>query len=177
MTEEQLEQAKLQYLAGKKAFERGRYRQAIETLESATELIDRSSRLKGEIQVWLVNAYQASGQQDKAIALCRRVSRHPDYETAKQGKRLLYILEAPKLRSRPEWLSKIPDLASLDENADSTMAKYANLPKKPRRSKPTEPVMPPPPVDPSQVNTKDNQFVWVAIGAIALTLGGLLWWS
>ncbi len=177
MTEERLEQAKLQYIAGKKAFERGQYRQSVEHLETATDLIDSPLRLKGEMQIWLITAYQANGQQEQAIALCRRISRHPDYQTAKQGKQLLYILEAPKLRSRPEWLTQIPDLAALDESSDSTMAKYANIPKKVRSAKPVAPAQPPAPVDPSQVNTKDNQFIWVAIVAIALTLVGLLWLS
>lgn len=177
MTEEQLEQAKLYYVAGKQAFERGQYRQSVELLEAAVELIDRPLRLKGEMQIWLITAYQANGQQDQAIALCRRVSRHPDYQTAKQGKQLLYILEAPKLRSRPEWLTQIPDLAALDDNTDSTMAKYADIPKKVRSPKPVESLGPPPPIDPSQVNTKDNAFIWIALVAIALTLGGLLWLS
>lgn len=177
MTEERLEQAKLQYIAGKTAFERGQYRQSVEYLEQATELIDRPLRLKGEMQVWLVTAYQANGQHEQALSLCRRVSRHPDYQTAKQGKRLLYILEAPKLRSRPEWLTQIPDLAALDDNADSTMAKYADIPKKRRSPKSADPPRPPAPIDPSQINTKDNQFIWVALVAILLTLSSLLWLS
>ncbi|MGB3492970.1 MAG: hypothetical protein WBA57_09600 [Elainellaceae cyanobacterium] len=177
MTDEPLEQAKLNYIAGQQAFERGQYRQSVEYLETATALIDRPLRLKGEMQIWLITAYQANGQQDQAIALCRRVSRHPNYETAKQGKRLLYILEAPELRSRPEWLTQIPDLTDLDDSTGSTMARYADIPKKVRSPKPVEPAAPPPPVDPSQVNTQDNSFIWLALVAIAFTLGGLLWFS
>ncbi|MGA9380278.1 MAG: hypothetical protein WBV73_16055, partial [Phormidium sp.] len=36
---------------------------------------------------------------------------------------------------------------------------------------------PPEPVDLSQVNTKDNRFIWVALIAIVLILSGLVWWG
>jgi len=35
----------------------------------------------------------------------------------------------------------------------------------------------PEPLDISQVNTRDNRFIWAALIAIALTLAGLIWWS
>lgn len=178
MTQDQLEQAKLDYRAGQAAFERGRYRESIECFEKAARQVDGPSRLGGEIQIWLVTAYQASGQQDEAIALCKKVSHHPDYETAKQGKRLLYILEAPKLKTRPEWITQIPDLAAIEDDSDSTLAKRyaAQRPRQersPRSFAPAEPQ----PIDLSQVNTKDNRFVWVALVGILLTLGSLLWLS
>jgi hypothetical protein len=33
------------------------------------------------------------------------------------------------------------------------------------------------PVDLSQVNTKDNQFIWVALIALSLTVAGLIWFG
>ncbi len=174
MSDEQLAKAQQLYQTGKAAFERGFYRQSVESLEKANGLVNRTSRLGGEVQMWLVNAYQANGQQQQAIALCKRVSRHPDYNTAKQGKRLLYILEAPKLKSRPEWMITIPDLGSLDEAEGSSLVqKYAaNQPKK-RRSPPSKPNEAPVPLDPSQINTKDNGFVWIALLITIATLGSL----
>jgi tetratricopeptide (TPR) repeat protein len=164
--------------AGKVAFERGAYRQAVDALEQANALVNRTSRLGGDVQFWLVTAYQANGQTQEAIALCRSVSRHPDYETAKQGKRLLYILEAPKLKTRPEWKTEIPDLGSLDESDESTlMSKYAaNRTRKSGRSR-SRPMPPPKPIDPSQIDTKDNGFVWIALALTVLTLGSLVWLS
>jgi hypothetical protein len=35
----------------------------------------------------------------------------------------------------------------------------------------------PEPVDLTQVNTRDNRFIWVALITIGLTLGGLIWWN
>lgn len=115
MTDSELNQQELaaNYRAGKAAFERGQYRQAVEQLTKASSLAGSSSRLGGEIQLWLVTAYEAAGAQTDAIALCRSLSQHPDTQTRKQSKRLLYILEASKLNLRPEWLTQIPDLSQV----------------------------------------------------------------
>jgi len=113
--QESLELAKVQYQAGKEAFERGRYRQSVQHLEKAVSLVFHNSPLGGEIQIWLVTAYEAAGQMTEAIELCEKVAKHPDLDTRKQGSRLLYILKAPRLRTRPEWLTQIPDLSQLDD--------------------------------------------------------------
>jgi hypothetical protein len=110
-----------------------------------------------------------------AIALCQKLTRHPHMETRKQAKRLLAILEAPQLRMHPEWRVEIPDMSQLEES-DSQFRQVSVAPKSKRpvkkRSQPE-----PEPVDLSQVNTKDNQFIWVALGASVLILAGLFWFS
>ncbi|NJO43488.1 MAG: hypothetical protein HC769_22700 [Cyanobacteria bacterium CRU_2_1] len=172
-----LELAEIQYQAGKDAFERGRYRQSVECLEKAVNLVGRSSRLGGEMQIWLVNAYQATGQSLEAIALCEELGKHPDLKTRKQSRRILYILKAPKLKTRPEWLTQIPDLSSLDDaDADNQIAVRSRkeTSKRPVRPRPRPE---PEPIDLSQVNTKDNGFIWVALVAIGLAIGGLIWLS
>jgi tetratricopeptide (TPR) repeat protein len=168
-----LELARTQYQMGKQAFERGQYRQSVQALEKALNLANRNSKLGGEIQIWLVTAYEAADQRAEAIALCEQVSKHPDLETRKQGRRLLYILKAPRLKTRPEWLTEIPDLGKLDDSSGSgSVSQYANTPKRPTRPKPKAD---PEPIDLSQVNTRDNRFIWVALTAIGLTLASLLW--
>jgi FimV-like protein len=176
MNAEQLEFAKTYYKSGKDAFERGRYRESVQALEKAASLVSRTSRFGGDVQIWLVTAYEAAGDKEAAIALCNQVARHPDPETSKQGKRLLYILKAPRLKTRPEWLTQIPDLGAIDDRQQQGqgLSKYATVKKQPR--KPTRPTLPEP-IDLTQVNTKENQFVWLALGAIALTLLGLWWVS
>ena len=169
MTSEKLEIVQKEYEAGKVAFEGGRYAQAVQSLETASALVDRTSRLGGDVQMWLVTAYEASGNTERAIGLCKQLARHPRLETRQQAKRLLYILEAPKLTIPPEWMVKIPDLAALDENQSISFQASPNPDIK--YAKPKPPV--PEPVDLSQVNTKDNRFIWVALIAIALILGGL----
>ena len=177
MASEQLNLVNREYEAGKAAFERGSYRESVQHLERANALVEGGTRLGGEVQIWLVTAYEAAGARSQAIQLCQQVSRHPDIKTRKQGKRLLYILEAPKLRTRPEWLTEIPDLSNISDNEGSTLgtSKFAPTtpPKRPEKPKSIVPE----PVDLSQVNTKDNLFIWVALGGAIVIIAGLLWFS
>ncbi|MEH1936721.1 MAG: tetratricopeptide repeat protein [Nostoc sp.] len=172
MSAESLEIAKTRYQTGKFAFENGQYREAVENLEKASALLAGNSRLGGEVEIWLVTAYEAAGRTDDAIALCERLKRHPHFETSKQARQMLYILKAPKLKRPSEWMTQIPDLATLSDNelkisvaAKSTKSSVQQKPK------PTEPEF----VDLSQVNTRDNRFIWVALIAIGLTISYLLW--
>jgi tetratricopeptide (TPR) repeat protein len=173
VTSENLELAKSQYRSGKQAFERGEYRQSVELLQTAISLANPNSQLGGEMQTWLVTAYEAAGQTPEAIDLCEQLSKHPDLKTRQQGKRLLYILKAPKLKTRPEWLTQIPDLTSLtDGEGNPPTARYVSpTPRSDRKPKPEEPI------DWSQVNTQDNRFVWVALAGALLTIGTLIWLS
>lgn len=168
---ESLEIAKSRYQTGKLAFENGQYREAVENLEKASALLFRNSRLGGEVEIWLVTAYDAAGRTDEAIALCQALQRHPFPETSKQAKQLLYILKAPKLQRPSEWMTEIPDLGTISDN--DTKIRAAAKPGKSSRPAPTEPEI----VDLVQVNTKDNRFIWVALIVIVLTLSYLAWMS
>ncbi|MCY7320643.1 MAG: hypothetical protein LH660_02285 [Phormidesmis sp. CAN_BIN36] len=178
MSSEQLDLATTDYETGKYAFERGEYRKSVQYLERASALTDSGSRFGGEVQIWLVTAYEAAGQRSDAIALCQKISRHPDLKTRQQGKRLLYILEAPKLQTRSEWLTEIPDLSKLSDSEakdNRGVSKFGDatpprLAQKPRLAIPE-------PIDLSQVNTQDNLFIWVALIATVLLLSGLAWAS
>jgi hypothetical protein len=160
---------RLLYQAGKQALEKGQYRLSIENLEAARELIAPNSRKGGEVQIWLVTAYQAADKISEAVALCKNLTAHPDLETRQQAQRLLYIIQAPKLNRPKEWMSEIPDLT----NADSSKARYVTAKKngknKPVDNKPVEEI------DLSQVNTQDNQFIWIALLLVLLILGSLAW--
>lgn len=160
-----------EYQAGKVAFERGNYRQSVQHLEKASALVRGGSILGGEVKTWLVIAHESLGERTEAIGLCKELCRHPNPETRKQGRRLLYILEAPRLAKRSEWLVKIPDLADLDES-DAKDRLGGTTRQRPRRPRPRPE---PEPIDLSQVDTKDSGFIWIALGAIALLLGISLW--
>ncbi|MGY6530473.1 MAG: tetratricopeptide repeat protein [Cyanobacterium sp.] len=150
------------YSQGKSAFECGQYRQSVKYLEDACKLVSLNSRLGGEVQMWLVNAYQAVGDGKSAIALCQNLCTHPHVDTKIQAQRLLYILQAPELQRPKEWMTEIPDL-----NAKSSLPinRRASSPRKIEPKRQIELV------DLSTVNTKDNQFLWVSLiislGAIA----------
>lgn len=164
MSETDLERVKQEYETGKDEFERGNYRLSVKHLDIAAGLVDRSSRLGGEILLWLVTAQEAMGNRTEAISLCKQLTKHPTLKTREQARRLIYILEAPKLNTRPEWLMKIPDMTTL-EKGQSLIGQVDQV--KPP-SKPPRHLTIPDPIDPSKVNTKDNQFLWVAL--LGLTL-------
>lgn len=169
---ESLEIAKNRYQLGKTAFENGQYRESVENLEKAIAALNRNSRLGGEVGMWLVTAFEAAGRTEDAIALCQQLQRHPHFETSKQAKHLLYILQAPKLVRPSEWMTEIPDLGALPDNESKTSVTL-NPKKSPPRQKPVEPEY----VDLSQVNTTDNRFIWIALIAVGLTISSLVWLS
>lgn len=173
VSSESLEIAKAEYQAGVAAFERGQYRQSVQHLEKASALVARNSRFGGEAQIWLVTAYEAAGQRQEAIALCEQLKRHPHAEISKQGKRLLYILQAPQLKRPAEWMTQIPDLGSVADNDDQTRLSTRTTNSK--QSPLQQPL--PEPEDLSQINTKDNRFIWAGLIAIGLIVVGLIWWN
>jgi len=172
---DQLEQARQNYQAGRAAFERGRYRESVERLQQATAQAGPNTPLGGQAQIWLVTAYEALEQRAEAIALCEAITQHPHYDTRKEANRLLYILKAPRLKTRPEWLTQIPELNDLEEGDRSAQSAYAN--RAPKAPPPQKAAFPKEPVDLSQVDTRDNGFVWVVLGVIVLVLGGLVWFG
>lgn len=177
MSSEQLEAVKAAYLAGQTAFERGEYRQSVTALEKACDLVERQSRLGGEIQTWLVTAYEAAGQRTEAIALCRELSRHADLNTRKQGKRLLYILEAPRLKTNPDWVTQIPDLSGLSDS-DNLNRKGTAIAPSATTNRPLEKTaFQLEPETTNQTTSRDNRFIWVALITTMLVLGSLIWFA
>lgn len=174
MSSDNKEKFRIEYQAGKAAFERGEYRASVKHLEAASALMKQTSRLGGEAQIWLVTAYEAAGQTADAIALCEKLSRHPDPETQKQGKRLLYILKAPQLKRPAEWMTQIPDMGAIAESDPKDRRGSVKVATSNRKTKEQFELEP---IDLSQVNTKDNRFIWVALIAISLTVAGLIWFG
>jgi hypothetical protein len=177
VSSENLEIVETEYEAGKATFERGLYRQSVQHLEKASALVNRTSPLGGEVQMWLVTAYEAADQRPEAIALCQQLTRHPDWQTRTQSKRLLYILEAPKLNTRPEWLTQIPDLVDLAEGdpKDRRGSAGTSPPRSSRKTAAAE--EPESPFNLSQASSRNENFFWVALGLMALILGSLWWFS
>lgn len=167
---ESLEIAKARFQAGKISFEKGQYREAVEQLEKASALLAPNSRLCGEIKMWLVTAYEAAGRSEDALALCEQLKHHPHMEISQQARELHYILKAPRLERPKEWMTEIPDLGAIPDNETKIRLTPNNTKSSQPRSKPEL-------VDLSQVNTKDNRFIWLALVAIGLILGSLVWMS
>jgi hypothetical protein len=157
---------------GKAAIEAGSYRASIDLLLRAAAMVQPLTTLHGEIQLWLVTAYQAQGDSGRAIEVCIGLKQHPDPEVKKQAQQLLYILEAPRLATKPEWTVAIPDLAAL-EDVDTT-GSGSRRGGNGRQPEEPEPWIPEPP-DLEQVNVQEVPFLGMAIGAIILAMGSLIW--
>jgi len=170
MTTESLELAKSRYQMGTTAFENGQYREAVENLEKASALLGKNTRFAGEVEIWLVNAYEAAGRSEAAINLCQQLVGHPHYEIRQQAKRLVYILKAPKLNRPQEWMTEIPDFGIVSDHKSKIVVNS-----QPKKSQPKS--VEPEYIDLSTVNTKDNRFVWVALIAVSLTISYLVWLS
>ncbi|MFM6012596.1 MAG: tetratricopeptide repeat protein [Dolichospermum sp.] len=172
MTTESLELARYRYQMGTIAFENGQYREAVENLEKARDLLGKNTRFAGEVEIWLVNAYEAAGRSEAAINLCQQLVGHPHYEIRQQAKRLVYILKAPKLNRPQEWMTEIPDFGIISEQKSRTVVNS-----QPKKSQSQPKSVEPEYIDLSTVNTKDNRFVWVALIAVCLTIFYLVWLS
>lgn len=171
MTAQEQEKFRLRYQAGKIALEQGEYNRSVQYLEEAKDLVLKSTRLGGEAQIWLVMAYQAAGKLPEAIALCQELSTHPHPEIRQQAKRVLYIIQAPQLKRPKEWMSEIPDLTATGNDRPQYVTAKTQGKKNPTPTKAEEPI------DLTQVNTKDNQFIWFALLIIILTFGGLFFFQ
>jgi tetratricopeptide (TPR) repeat protein len=159
------------YQSGQIAFERGEYRQAVSFFVAAIAQVQLNTKLGGEAQVWLATAYEAAGQLAEAKALCQKLASHPNLDTRQASKRMLYIMQAPELVRREEWLTKIPDLTHLEDSDGKTGGN--NPPPPPPTPKPKSLEERYAPVDLSQVNTKDNNFISIALVVTAIAMLGL----
>jgi tetratricopeptide (TPR) repeat protein len=168
MNNNQNQQFYAYYETGQAALESGKYRLSVENLEKAIEIASINTKLGGEVCISLITAYQAVGDTKSAIALCRQLATHPHPSFSEKGKYLLYILQAPRLQRPAEWMTQIPNLAN-------ETAKPQYISRKPPKSPSSPSGYTIEPVDLSQVNTKDNGFIWLALGLIILMIGGAIW--
>ncbi|MEN9217293.1 MAG: tetratricopeptide repeat protein [Gloeomargarita sp. HHBFW_bins_162] len=141
------------YQDGVRAMESGRYREAVVALESARELAPHDPQVK----LWLVMAYEANQQGQLARDLCRELTEHPDPRIRQQSQRVLYILEAPQLQRRAEWLNQIPLLT--DEPSPSLTL-----------GKPRKLIPPEPPEIPVIYPVQNNYFIPVVLGGLSVLL-------
>jgi tetratricopeptide (TPR) repeat protein len=95
-------------------FERGNYGIASGQLEQALALVNPKTKLGGEIQIWLVNAYEAGGRSSEAIELCRQLVKHVDSDVRQSAKYVLGIISAPRLAQREGLVSSIPSLEEME---------------------------------------------------------------
>ena len=137
--------------------ERGQYRQAVLAFQEALAAHPQDPQVK----LWLVMAYEANQERQLARDLCRELTTHPDPQVRQESQRVLYILEAPQLQRRAEWLSEIPLMT--DESLSGVTLRQ-------RQSNPSLPAVVSPSVEP---RVERNHFIPVALVGSLLVL--LLW--
>lgn len=137
--------------------ERGQYRQAVLAFQEALAAHPQDPQVK----LWLVMAYEANQERQLARDLCRELTTHPDPQVRQESQRVLYILEAPQLQRRAEWLSEIPLMT--DESLSGVTLRQ-------RKSNPSLPAVVSPSVEP---RVERNRFIPVALVGSLLVL--LLW--
>ena len=173
-TSSNLAQANQKFQLGQRYFESGRYREAIQSLNQACALVETKSKAAGEMRIWLVSAHDAAGQRQEALTLCQQLTHSPFIDVRRQAKRLLAILEAPKLSIHEDWVTKIPALEEVNEPGQTYGASRAAPT---RKTTPQKPAIEDHEVDLSQVTTSDRGLV-VMGGILVLLLGlGLVWMS
>ena len=86
----------------------------------------------------MITAWMGQGQDDKAIATCRLLSRCRDPKLRQQAKQLLGVLEAPSLDRPERWSMRMPQLELNGSGGEqtSTMRRRRSRPPNPRHHHP-----------------------------------------
>ena len=92
------------------ALERGDYGQGLELLLPLAEQHPVNSPEGPGLRLLMITAWMGQGQDDKAIATCRLLSRCRDPKLRQQAKQLLGVLEAPSLDRPERWSMRMPQL-------------------------------------------------------------------
>jgi hypothetical protein len=121
--------------------------------------------------MWLATAYEATGQIPEASNLCQKLANHPNLDTRQASKRMLYIMQAPELTRRDEWLIKIPDLSYLEDAEGKPAVNNLPISSAPLQPKSIDEKYAP--IDLDRVNTKDNGFIPIALIFTVTLLVGL----
>ena len=150
------------------ALERGDYGQSLELLLPLAEQHPINSPEGPGLRLLMITAWMGQGQDDKAIATCRLLSRCRDPKLRQQAKQLLGILEAPSLDRPESWSMTMPQLELNASGSGQTS------PMRRRRSRRPEPP-PPPPTGPTRPPAAGFAvFVLAVLLGITLLLSGFV---
>ncbi|CAI5477197.1 unnamed protein product [Closterium sp. Yama58-4] len=120
---------------GQQAYGRGVYDKSVAILEQALGNVEFTSKLAGEIQLWLAMAYDANGQRPECLALYRKLeSNHPMPAIRNQAANMRYIAEAPKLKLSPDEILKVPILDKDNNSSGRTWSQMVTE-RRPKRIK------------------------------------------
>eukprot|EP00466_Bigelowiella_natans_P000637 jgi/Bigna1/125982/aug1.1_g690 len=87
---------------GKKLFEAGEYKAAMEKLTEAMKVQDPLTRVGGDIQIYIAFTLDAMGRTDDACDVLKIIEEtHPSQKLAKQAEEFRFVMQAPVLK-QPE---------------------------------------------------------------------------
>ncbi|GJP40538.1 hypothetical protein CLOM_g208 [Closterium sp. NIES-68] len=135
---ERRQEAQQLFAFGQQAYGRGVYDKSVAILEQALGNVEFTSKLGGEIQLWLAMSYDANGQRPECLALYRKLeNNHPMPAIRKQAADMRYIAEAPKLKLSPDEILKVPILDKDNNSSGRTWSQMVRdrKPKKIRKLK------------------------------------------
>ena len=95
------------------ALGKGEYRECLAILNPLSEEYPPTNLEGGRIKMLIVTALMGQGEDEKALAICRLLTRSEKATIRHEAKQLLSILEAPSLEKPDNWSVTIPNL-SLD---------------------------------------------------------------
>ena len=125
------------------ALERGDYGQSLDLLLPLAEKHPLNSPEGPGLRLLMITAWMGQGQDDKAIATCRMLSRCRDPKFRQQAKQLLGVLEAPSLDRPERWSMRMPQLELNGSGSGQTSTM--------RRQRSRRPDLPPlPPTGPTR---------------------------
>ena len=127
--------------AAEDALERGDYGQCLRLLEPLAEAHPITEPKGASVRMVMVTAWMGQGDDQKAIATCRLLTRCKDVELRNRARQLLSVLEAPSLDRPARWSMQLPTL--------EMAPKLGKRPRSSRRSRKPKPP-PPPPTGPTR---------------------------
>ncbi|MDP6321956.1 MAG: hypothetical protein QF750_06340 [Prochlorococcaceae cyanobacterium ETNP14_MAG_5] len=97
--------------AAEAAISRGDYGQSLALLEPLAKSHPLPQAEGARIRMLMVTAWMGQGNEQKALATCRILTRCKDPELRQNAKQLLIVLEAPSLQRPANWSIRLPNLA------------------------------------------------------------------
>jgi len=135
--------APLDLRAAEAALERGDYSQCLDRLSPLADTHPLPDPDGARVRFLMITAWMGRGDDDKALDMCRVLSRSRDPELRQQAKQLLAILESPSLARPERWSMRLPNL---EMNATGNAAPATSRRRRSRRPEPP----PPPPTGPTR---------------------------
>jgi len=121
------------------SLQRGDYCQCLSFLEPLAEQYPLSSQEGAKIRMLMITAWMGQGDDQKAIATCRLLTKGKEPEIRQQAKQLLSILEAPALPRPGSWSISIPKIDLIAERDNNYLGVSKQKAKEPKYYPPTGP--------------------------------------